>query len=47
MLASAAPVMASISSQIVDFIAQNGVLAVFVLMAVDALLPVGGGLTML
>lgn len=47
MLASAAPVMASISSQIVDFIAQNGVLAVFVLMAVDALLPVGGELTML
>ena len=45
--ASSAPVLASISGQIVDFIAHNGVLAVFVLMAVDALLPVGGELTML
>jgi membrane protein DedA with SNARE-associated domain len=32
---------------IVDWIAQNGVAAVFVLMAVDALLPVGGELVML
>jgi membrane protein DedA with SNARE-associated domain len=38
---------ASISGQVVDFVARHGVLAVFVLMAVDALLPVGGELTML
>jgi len=47
MLASSAPVLASISSQIIDFIARHGLLAVFILMAVDALLPVGGELTML
>lgn len=39
--------LASISSQVVDFVARNGVLAVFALMALDALLPVGGELTML
>lgn len=47
MHAHAAPVIASISSQIVDVIAHHGLLAVFVLMAVDALLPAGGELTML
>lgn len=39
--------LASISSQLVDLIARHGVLAVVALMAVDALLPVGGELTML
>jgi membrane protein DedA with SNARE-associated domain len=39
--------VASISGQVVDVIARHGVLAVLVLMAVDALLPVGGELTML
>lgn len=47
MLVRSTAVIASVSSQIIDFIAQNGLLAVFVLMAVDALLPVGGELTML
>lgn len=41
------PPLASISSQLVDLIARHGVLAVFALMAADALLPVGGELTML
>jgi len=40
-------VLASISSNITHWIAENGVYAVFVLMAVDALLPVGGELVML
>lgn len=39
--------LASISSTITDWIGQNGVYAVFVLMAIDALLPVGGELIML
>lgn len=39
--------LASISGQLVDFVARHGVLAVFALMALDALLPVGGELTML
>jgi membrane protein DedA with SNARE-associated domain len=39
--------MASITAQITDFIAQHGVWAVFGLMAIDALLPVGGELIML
>jgi membrane protein DedA with SNARE-associated domain len=39
--------LASISSQLTDSVAQHGVYAVFVLMAVDALLPVGGELIML
>ena len=34
-------------ASITDWITQNGVYAVFVLMAVDALLPVGGELIML
>ena len=40
-------VLASISTSITDWIAQNGVYAVFVLMAIDALLPAGGELIML
>jgi membrane protein DedA with SNARE-associated domain len=40
-------ILASISSSITDFVAHNGVYAVFVLMALDALLPVGGELIML
>lgn len=39
--------LASITTTITDWIGQNGVYAVFVLMAVDALLPVGGELIML
>jgi membrane protein DedA with SNARE-associated domain len=39
--------LASISSQLTDAVAQHGILAVFVLMALDALLPVGGELVML
>ena len=39
--------LASISTSITDWIAQNGVYAVFALMAMDALLPVGGELIML
>jgi membrane protein DedA with SNARE-associated domain len=44
---SISPHLASISTQVVDFVARHGVLAVLLLMAVDALLPVGGELTML
>ncbi|HEV7773893.1 MAG TPA: DedA family protein [Conexibacter sp.] len=40
-------VLASISTQVTDTVAQHGIIAVFVLMAVDALLPVGGELVML
>ncbi len=40
-------VLASISSSITHWIAENGVYAVFALMALDALLPVGGELVML
>lgn len=39
--------LASITQTITDGVAGHGVLAVFVLMAVDALLPVGGELIML
>jgi membrane protein DedA with SNARE-associated domain len=40
-------VLASISSAITQWIADNGIYAVFALMALDALLPVGGELVML
>jgi membrane protein DedA with SNARE-associated domain len=40
-------VFESISSSITQWIAENGVYAVFALMALDALLPVGGELVML
>lgn len=40
-------VLASLSNTITEWIAQNGVYAVFALMALDALLPVGGELIML
>jgi membrane protein DedA with SNARE-associated domain len=40
-------VLASVSTNITDWIAQNGVYAVFALMAIDALLPAGGELIML
>jgi membrane protein DedA with SNARE-associated domain len=39
--------IASVSGQLVDAVARHGVLAVFALMALDALLPVGGELVML
>lgn len=39
--------LASISSQVTSWIGHHGVYAVFVLMALDALLPVGGELIML
>ena len=39
--------LASITSQFTSAVAHHGVVAVFVLMAVDALLPVGGELVML
>src|SRR4051794_15773362 len=39
--------LASITTTITDWIGQNGVYAVFALMALDALLPVGGELIML
>jgi hypothetical protein len=39
--------LASITTTITDWIGQNGVYAVFVLMALDAVLPVGGELIML
>jgi membrane protein DedA with SNARE-associated domain len=39
--------IASLSSQLIDAVARHGILAVFVLMALDALLPVGGELVML
>jgi membrane protein DedA with SNARE-associated domain len=40
-------VLASITNTVTDWISQNGVYAVFVLMAFDALLPLGGELIML
>jgi membrane protein DedA with SNARE-associated domain len=40
-------VLASITSSLTDFVGRNGVYAVFVIMALDAVLPVGGELTML
>jgi membrane protein DedA with SNARE-associated domain len=41
------PLLASISSAFTDTVAHDGLLAVAVLMAVDALLPAGGGIVML
>lgn len=41
------PTVATVTSQFLDWIAHNGVYAVFGLMALDALLPVGGELIML
>jgi membrane protein DedA with SNARE-associated domain len=40
-------VLASITGQLTSWIGQHGAYAVFAIMAVDALLPVGGELTML
>jgi membrane protein DedA with SNARE-associated domain len=42
-----AQLLASITSQLTNGIAHHGAYAVFLIMAVDALLPVGGELTML
>ncbi|MEA2665524.1 MAG: hypothetical protein QOI11_2468 [Candidatus Eremiobacteraeota bacterium] len=39
--------LASLTGHVVDFVGRHGVGAVFLLMAVDALLPVGGEVTML
>ena len=47
MLSGRAMPLASITSQLTDAIAHHGVLVVFVLMAIDAVLPVGGELVML
>jgi membrane protein DedA with SNARE-associated domain len=44
---NAAMALASITTTITDWIGQNGIYAVFALMALDALLPVGGELIML
>jgi membrane protein DedA with SNARE-associated domain len=41
------PVLASVSGELTNWISHHGVYAVFLLMAVDALLPVGGELIML
>lgn len=43
----ASPQLASLTTAVVDLIARHGLLAIFALMLVDALLPVGGELTML
>jgi membrane protein DedA with SNARE-associated domain len=40
-------ILASITSQLTDAVAHHGVLTVAVIMAVDAVLPVGGEITML
>ena len=40
-------VLASLTSQITSWIGHHGAYAVFAIMALDALLPVGGELTML
>src|SRR4051812_40470843 len=40
-------VLASITQTLTDWVARHGVYAVFAIMAVDALLPAGGELTML
>ncbi|MDX6723015.1 MAG: hypothetical protein QOD73_1419 [Solirubrobacteraceae bacterium] len=47
MTAATAPVLASLTSQLTDWIGSHGAYAVFAVMAVDALLPAGGELTML
>lgn len=39
--------LASITSSLTDFVAQHGAYAIFLIMAFDAILPVGGELTML
>ncbi len=39
--------IASVTGQLTDAVAQHGIYAIFVLMAIDALLPVGGELIML
>ena len=44
---SAFALLASITSQITAWVAAHGVPAVFLLMAVDAVLPIGGELVML
>lgn len=41
------PILATITSQLTTAVAHHGMLATFVLMALDALLPVGGELVML
>ena len=43
----AEPILASITSTPIDWIGQHGAYAIFAVMAVDALVPVGGELTML
>jgi membrane protein DedA with SNARE-associated domain len=40
-------VLASITTTLTDFVGRHGAYAVFIIMAVDAVLPVGGELTML
>ena len=40
-------VLASVTSSLTDFVARHGAYAVFVLMAIDAVFPAGGELTML
>jgi membrane protein DedA with SNARE-associated domain len=40
-------VLASVTTTLTDWIAQHGAYAIFVVMAVDAILPAGGELTML
>ena len=40
-------ILASLSSQLTSWIGHHGAYAVFTIMAIDALLPVGGELTML
>src|SRR3954454_12372686 len=39
--------LASITTTLTDFVGRHGAYAIFVLMAIDALLPAGGELTML
>ncbi|MEA2194393.1 MAG: hypothetical protein QOG42_827, partial [Solirubrobacteraceae bacterium] len=39
--------IASVTTTLTDLVGQHGILAVFLLMGVDALLPVGGELIML
>jgi membrane protein DedA with SNARE-associated domain len=40
-------ILASLTSDVTDLVSKHGVVAVFAVMAVDAVLPVGGELTML
>ena len=40
-------VLASVTSSLTDWIGRHGAYAVFVIMAIDAVLPAGGELTML